>query len=159
MPVVLLITTPPADATIERGRDARFSVEAQGAEPLEYQWQFERTDLPGEDAPTLTLLHVTPAQAGLYRVRVRDSNGSVLSSEARLSVTEPPEVGWITIAIEAEGTITLCWQALIERTYSVWVARDSAGPYTLLISGLTEGSHTDAVSGGDDSRYYRVSSP
>ncbi len=72
---------------------------------------------------------------------------------------QPPEVGRITIAVESEGAVRLRWQPVAERTYSVWVAGDAQGPFTLLISGLGDGSHTDTVTGTADTRYYRVSSP
>lgn len=158
-PVVLSIRTPPQDQSAESGGDASFTVEASGTEPLGYQWQFEKEDLANENAATLTLTHITPAQAGHYRVRVSDSTGSITSSEALLTVSQPPEVGKITIAIESEGAVTLRWQPLAGRTCSVWVAGDAQGPYTLLMSGLEDGSHTDAVSGIEEARYYRVSSP
>ena len=68
------------------GSNVTFRVVATGSLPLEYQWQRDGQDLPGENGPSLTLTNVTAASAGSYHVVVSNFQGSVTSAEAVLSV-------------------------------------------------------------------------
>ncbi|MBN2505780.1 MAG: DUF11 domain-containing protein [Verrucomicrobia bacterium] len=81
---------------------ATFSVTAEGALPLFYQWRFQRSgpasasgdvvalpvDIPGATNATLTLLNLTTNDAGLYSVRVSNAFGGVLSRAAELTVVD-----------------------------------------------------------------------
>ncbi|MFP2909922.1 PQQ-dependent sugar dehydrogenase [Pyxidicoccus sp. 3LFB2] len=83
-PVVL---RHPASQSVLAGRPVTFAVDAGGATPLSYQWQRNGVDLPGRTGPSLTLTAVALADSGSrYRVRVSNAFGSVLSSEAVLTV-------------------------------------------------------------------------
>ena len=93
-PVVLapVINTPPADASVQVGGVATFSVGVGGSAAL-YQWQISRdggqsyTDMAGATNASLSLPAATLADDGA-RVRVVLSNaaGSVTSAAALLSV-------------------------------------------------------------------------
>jgi uncharacterized repeat protein (TIGR01451 family) len=98
-PVILL---QPTDQTVFVGGSAAFSVVADGTPPLNFQWSFNGTNLIGATNTTLTLANVQFSQAGNYAVLVTNSYGSVLSSNAVLTVNLPPPcapapsglVGW-----------------------------------------------------------------
>jgi hypothetical protein len=62
-------------------------VTANGTEPLSYQWNFNGTNIDGAANTTLTLTNVQASQAGNYAVLVTNAYGSVLSSNAMLTVT------------------------------------------------------------------------
>lgn len=83
----LEILSPPANASAGIGDTVQFSVLAQGAPPLRYQWRAKGADLPGETASSLALTNVQLSQAGSYSVVVADTNGSVVSASAILRVT------------------------------------------------------------------------
>ena len=83
-----IITQQPDSQIVATGDTAAFNVTALGALPLRYQWSLGGTNLPGA---TNSLLLVTAATntAGIYRVTVINSYGSVLSSNAILSLSPP----------------------------------------------------------------------
>lgn len=81
------IAKAPTGLTDQMGSRVGFSVKASGSEPLSYQWF--RDDLPvaGATSPHLVLPGVAAADAGGYRVEVRNAAGSISSPPARLAVT------------------------------------------------------------------------
>ncbi len=88
------ITQHPASQEECVGNTATFSVIVIGAGTITYQWQKDGADLiDGEDvsgtaASTLTIANVEHADAGDYRCIVTDDCGTVLSSEAALTVSD-----------------------------------------------------------------------
>ncbi len=80
------VTSQPQDAEAFLGGTATFSVVAEGAEPLDYQWQFNEVDLPGQTDRVLQVRGLTAGQGGLYRVAVSNSAGKRFSDSAQLSV-------------------------------------------------------------------------
>ena len=102
LPVAPVITTQPTNQTVTAGGTAAFSVTASGTLPLCYQWKFNGTNLSGATNTTLVLTNVQPSQSGNYTVLVTNLYGSVLSSNALLTVNPPPScypapsglVGW-----------------------------------------------------------------
>lgn len=85
-----VITLQPADVTVVSGADAAFTVIASGTAPFTFQWFFADAEVPGATADTLTLRKASAAQAGIYRVRIRNTSGQALSDLATLLVTAPP---------------------------------------------------------------------
>src|ERR1035441_2457253 len=96
------IIMQPAGQTVSAGGTAAFSVTAAGTLPLSYQWQFSGTNIAGATGTALTLSNVQSAQAGSYAVQVTNAFGSILSSNALLTVISSPAcapppsglVGW-----------------------------------------------------------------
>lgn len=68
----------------------QFSVTAGGTRPLYYQWRFNGTNLPGAASSSLTITNVQLQHVGTYSVEITNSAGSILSSDAILTVTVPP---------------------------------------------------------------------
>lgn len=84
-----MITEHPKSITVTAGATAQFSVTASGTPAPTYQWQFNGTAIAGATGSTLTLGNVTGANAGSYTVVVGNTNGSVTSNAATLSVITP----------------------------------------------------------------------
>jgi hypothetical protein len=82
------ITAQPGDATLLAGGDTNLSVTASGAD-LRFQWRANGTNLIGATNATLPLPNVQLTQAGDYRVTVFNAGGSVVSSNAHLTVLAP----------------------------------------------------------------------
>jgi len=80
------ILTQPEPTTVTNGHAAFFSVTANGVSSLNYQWQFNGTNLFGATTTTLTLPNAFPANAGLYTVAITNAYGSVTSNPAMLTV-------------------------------------------------------------------------
>ncbi len=92
-----VITVPfvlidPQGQTVAQGAAATFSVLADGAPPLRYQWFFNNATIAGATNDTLLLTNVTPALAGLYGVRVTNIYGATTSAVAVLTVLGAPEI-------------------------------------------------------------------
>lgn len=75
------IDRQPASLIVFAGSSARFTVEAYG-EQLACQWLHNEVPVPGATAPTLVLASVDSADTGVYQVRLSDSSGRVLLSDA-----------------------------------------------------------------------------
>jgi hypothetical protein len=82
------VLTPPASQTVALGKTADFSVIASGTPPLSYQWQFDGANIAKASHSTLAVAAVKAANAGSYTVVISDSQGSVTSAPAILTLTE-----------------------------------------------------------------------
>ncbi|MBM3844732.1 MAG: hypothetical protein FJ405_00405 [Verrucomicrobia bacterium] len=84
------LLTQPTSLSVSNGLDAGFSVVAEGAPILRYQWYFNDTNaLSGGTNATLLLRNVQESQSGLYTCEVSNDFGSIRSSAARLTVLSP----------------------------------------------------------------------
>lgn len=81
-----VIRRPPQSLTALAGYAAQFSVAANGAQPLLYQWRFNGADLPGATNQTLLFTPVATNNAGDYTVVVGNTLGATTSQVARLTV-------------------------------------------------------------------------
>jgi hypothetical protein len=89
-PVPPTITGPPQSTSVRAGSNATFSVSAGGTLPLQYQWQFNSTNLFNATNSTLIIANVLASQAGPYRVIVSNTGGSITSAVATLAILLPP---------------------------------------------------------------------
>jgi hypothetical protein len=103
------------------GSNVVFQVGAAGTAPLSYQWRYNGTNIDGAVTSALTLTNVQIAQAGTYAVWVTNILGSVLSSNAVLTVLDPWIIaqphdqsvvvrGLATFSVSAVGTPPLSYQ-------------------------------------------------
>lgn len=89
MPVII---SQPASQLAPQGATAIFSVTAAGNMPLFYQWQWDTTNLTdggnvsGSSSSALTLMNLSPTNAGTYSVMVSNTLGSTPSAGASLTV-------------------------------------------------------------------------
>lgn len=93
------ITSQPQDTTVESGQTATFAVSATGA-GLIYQWQINRNDgkgfvdiAGGNEASYTTGKTNTNCNNYSYMCLISNSNASVTSEAATLTVTASPEAG------------------------------------------------------------------
>jgi uncharacterized delta-60 repeat protein len=89
-----IITNQPVNQTVLAGGTATFTVLADGAPTLGYQWNFNGTNLAGANNATLTISNVQSCQAGNYAVLVTNNFGSVVSSNAVLTVPTMDHLTW-----------------------------------------------------------------
>src|SRR6266568_2221379 len=83
------IISQPAGRTNNVGDDATFGVVATGTSPLNYQWQFNTTNIVGAVNATLNLTNVQVTNSGSYSVVVSNAVDSVISSNATFRVNTP----------------------------------------------------------------------
>ncbi|PWU18363.1 MAG: hypothetical protein C5B50_09240 [Verrucomicrobia bacterium] len=115
------ITVQPANTAADLGLSASFSVTAGGTSPLSYQWRLNSNSIPGATSNVFTLSNVQATNAGSYSVLVTNLYGSILSSNALLTVLDPfitnqPQGqfvaagGTATFTVGAGGTFPLSYQ-------------------------------------------------
>ncbi len=82
-----MISSQPANTTVQLGRSAKFSVTATGATPLSYQWRKNGTNIAGATQRRYTTPPTTAADNGSrFSVIVSNSIGSETSTDAILTV-------------------------------------------------------------------------
>jgi hypothetical protein len=80
------ITAQPQSREVVQGTNVSFTVTATGTSPLSYQWCFDGAALAQGTNATLALTNVQGTNSGSYSVIVSSPFGSVLSSNAVLTV-------------------------------------------------------------------------
>lgn len=82
------ITLQPVSQHVpdQAGSNVTFAVTVAGSFPLSFEWQKDGTRLPGGTNVSYTVNHATQADAGQYRVVVRNAMGAAESSVATLAV-------------------------------------------------------------------------
>lgn len=154
----LAITAQPVNQSVVVGQTATFSVVATGAGTLTYQWKKNGVAIGGATAAAYT----TPATANsdngaLFSVVMTDSNGSLTSNSATLTVTAFPVAPSIT-SQPANQTVTAGKTA----TFSVTATGTSPLAYLwskngTAISGATSASYTTpATAASDNSAQFTV---
>lgn len=83
-----LITSQPQSLAVAVGEAATFSVSANGAEPITYQWFKDGSEIPGATNPQLVIPAAAASDTGTYSVRVSNDSGAVTSDEVTLAVLE-----------------------------------------------------------------------
>jgi hypothetical protein len=160
------ITVQPQGNTVTDGESVSFSVTATGNPLPTYQWYNGAGLIPGATDSTYTIASVTPADAQIYYVVVANSEGSVQSLWAYLTVnpraptitTQPlsqpvDEKGTVTLSVIADGTAPLNYQWRLDGApipgansadYTIdTVKLDDAGDYTVVVTNAA-GSVTSA---------------
>ncbi len=97
-----IVRRQPASTTVVSGGTAAFTVSADGAPPLRYQWYHENSPLPEATNHILILSQITPLQAGGYTVTITNSLGSVTSATATLNVDTSSTA---TIVVQPAGGV------------------------------------------------------
>lgn len=88
-----VITTQPANCTVNAGESVTFTVAATGTPAPTYQWFRNGVEIAGNTSAltsTLQLEHVQPGHSGFYTVRVANSAGVEVSAAAELTVIGDP---------------------------------------------------------------------
>jgi len=81
-----VVTAPPRSQSVLIGQTVSFGVIAAGTPPLNYQWQFNGTNISGATTNPFILANVQLTNAGNYSVVITNLSGSATSSPAVLTV-------------------------------------------------------------------------
>jgi hypothetical protein len=84
------ITKQPQSLVVAPRSGAIFTVEAQGAPPLAYQWLFNGAPIPGATTPTLSLTNVDVGRVGSYKVAITSPAATDTSDVATLTLSTTP---------------------------------------------------------------------
>ena len=143
-----VITTQPASQTVSQGTNVTFSVVANGNPAPTYQWQFNGGNIAGATLSTYTINSVGSGNAGSYDVVVTNSQGSVTSTAATLTVNLNYSISGQVVTVNG-GTGIPGVEMVLSTTATppVIVQRpltDSNGNFQLL--NIPDGSYTLAPS-------------
>jgi endonuclease/exonuclease/phosphatase family metal-dependent hydrolase len=103
------ITTPPQSQSVLAGESATFSVAASGTPPLNYQWQFNGTNISGATTNPFSIASAQSTNGGNYSVVVSNFVGSVTSAAAVLTIvfTNPVVFAqWNFNSVPPDGSTT-----------------------------------------------------
>ena len=94
------VLTGPQSQTVTVGNTATLNLVAVGAQPLDYQWSLNGTNISAATNAPLILTNVQLSMAGNYTVTVSNAYGFTNSSNALLTVTipvcDPPPNGLVS---------------------------------------------------------------
>jgi len=97
-PVAPFIIAQPASQQVAQGNNVTISVEAGGTQPLTYKWNYNGFYLSNETNSSLTVTNFRQINAGVYKVDISNTAGSIASSNAVLTLKPAlaPQglVGW-----------------------------------------------------------------
>ena len=141
-----IINTQPVNASRYAGASVSFSVDTGGSLPLSYQWLSNGVSLGGATGTSLTLTNLQLSFAADYSVRITNSAGLLLSSNATLTVlaTTP---GSMTAVVVADRPVAF-WK-LGETNYAP-VAFDYVGGHDGAYLGGYQQGQPGAILGDPD---------
>ncbi len=90
---------------IGTGSNAYFFAYATGSEPLQYQWQFNGTNLLGATNSVLQITNAQPSQAGNYTLTVANDFGSITSTNLTLSLIPLPSQVRLENSVASNNTV------------------------------------------------------
>lgn len=131
-----VIVNSPASVTAAAGRTAVFAVEVAGTGPMTYEWQRGATVVG--TSRVLELPSATAADAGDYRVVIRNRLGATTSPPARLSVDGTPALANLSIRATAGPA---------ERAVIAGFVIRGANAKTILVRGVGPGLASFDVAG------------
>jgi Immunoglobulin domain len=103
------ISKQPTNTTVYYGQTATFTVVANGAPPLTYQWSYNGSPIDGATDATLSVVNVNTnnGTTGTYKVVVTNPNGPTPSANAVLSAIGAPAVTIGALRNMVDGTFFL----------------------------------------------------
>jgi len=94
----VIVVSPPSGLNLLAGSELVLAVQADGYQPLSYQWFFNGAVLPGETEASLTIEEIQPASGGLYAVIISNEYGSIISQGTLVNVEVDYTGGAVTFA-------------------------------------------------------------
>jgi hypothetical protein len=152
------VTTQPQSQVVTQGQNVTFSVVATGTAPFHYKWYLNGSQL-GPDNSTLTINNVGANNSGNYAVVVNNSWGSVTSSVAALTFSNPI----VTLSVPASEGMSVSgftFQLTLPAggTYVIQASTDLQA-WTPIITNVASTSivvYTDTAAAAYRYRFYRA---
>jgi hypothetical protein len=160
------IVSSPASVTACLGSSVTFSVAADAASGLTYQWRKDGAALAGATGTSYSIVSVNSTDAGLYDVAVSTACGMVISGAAVLTLNQGLPAVITRRAFLPDGSFSIQFSTGCGGTYSVQYSEDlvtwKTSPQTVSGNGGSA-EWTDAGAPATDSmpntktaRFYRV---
>lgn len=91
LPTPPTITLQPISQTVIFGNPVTFNIQAQGTEPLSYQWKINGIDDLNETNSTYTIPNIKVNVSDIT-CRVKNIGGSVISNSVNITLINPPSI-------------------------------------------------------------------
>ena len=155
------IVVQPAGLAVTEGSSATFTVTADGTPPLGYQWRQGGTNLAGATGSALMLANVQFANASSYSVLVTNAFGSMLSSDATLTVVQVQraEIKFVVPAGSASSTVRLEIRGAPNRVYVIEASTNLMDWVTIGLGATDTGGNvkfTDPNEANPPVQFYRA---
>ena len=142
------ITLQPVDTSTVSGRPVSFTITADGAPVIAYQWAKDGVNILGALGSSFTLYNPQVADSGRYSATLINNYGKVTSYAALLTVVPTPEfTAAVSLVADVAGNLFVSdrdahviWQ--LSRANSVWTKTLLAG--TQGIAGSADGQGASA---------------
>ena len=151
----------PSNQTVYTGSNGWFTVTVAGLPPLTYQWWFNGAAIGAATNSLLTLTNVQAKDAGVYFVKVGNLIGSVLSSNAVLTVVEsvpivPPLLNALANVIG--GTLDLTLQGVVGKFYRIEASSNLLDWTSMMMTNATGTNYflRDSLPRAAAKRFYRA---
>jgi hypothetical protein len=157
----LFIASQPQSQTVGLGSNVMFTVIVYGAPPFVFQWYFNEAPVgsptTGTNVSSYALAHVGTNQAGNYSVEVFNGYGSLMSSNALLTVIFPPTLALQLLA----GYPLLNLNGMLSSNFVVQCSTNLAGTNWASLLSLTNlpaspYQFLDSGGVGQPARFYRA---
>jgi probable HAF family extracellular repeat protein len=156
-----IITGQPASLEVLTGASAMFTVTAEGAGNLSYQWQFKGKNISKATASSYTIAKAAAANVGVYDVIVTNLLGNVTSLNAALTLGALPKIttqpAKLTVKAGQSATFKAPATGTPAPAFQWQVSTNAGGSWSNLTSGgnvsgatsanLTLGNTTGTMSG------------
>lgn len=113
------ISAQPLATSVNITSNATFNVTATGTPTPAYQWRFNGTNIAGATLPSYTRTNVQYSQAGNYSVVVSNLVGSVISSNALLTILPAAAAQFQAFTLAPDSSLTLTLAGDAGATYFV----------------------------------------
>jgi sugar lactone lactonase YvrE len=171
------IAAQPVNLHVNVGGSAVFSVGVTGTPPFTYQWYFNSVAITGATDGSYTVDNAQAANAGSYVVTITNSEGTVTSSAAALTVgvlagspvitTQPqgallPDGGSVALSVTVTGTAPFTYQwfqngTAISGATAPSYAATVPGRYTVTVTNSIASTTSDPAAVGGGSRLINIS--
>lgn len=148
----------PPDRAFVGGRPLYLHPGVNGTPPLQYQWHFNNTPMPGQTNRWLSLPNSNPTQSGNYRLVVSNDFGAATSQVAAVTIeaiqfiVQPADV---TIMMNKDVTLAATVTGTAPLTYR-WLKDGQPLSDTTRLSGSDTSSLTNQWVLGADSGDYKL---
>ena len=114
-----VITSQPASQAVNKGGTVTFTVVATGTPAPTYQWRKNGTAIKGATNASYVVSNLASSNAGTYSVVVTNSQGSVTSTGAVLTVTSFT-AALPMVDFNADNKTDIVWQNVLTGEFNVW---------------------------------------
>jgi hypothetical protein len=154
------ITVQPWDQQLPDGANVILAAKAVGAQPLQYQWQFNGVDIPGATLQNYSITNAQIQRAGDYVLVVSNQVGAVSSRKNKLVVLSAPmSPSFVpgSIARQSDGSLRFTVMSALDCRLAFEASRDLV--HWIPLATLTNISGTVSFTDPDNgfsSCFYRV---